>query len=187
MNGLHTLESTIAALYGKLPALSPHTRRWIGLNAWWIILIIACIYTVGLLSIIPVLLLTLSLTSTYSEIYSYSGTDIASAVISFILALVSLALLYLAVSPLRQMRRRGWKLLFLNQLVSILSALVGSIMMARGLNLFGLIWSLVVIVGESYFLFQVRNEFGTTKSASTAPRKTVAARPVSHKPIAPQK
>ena len=170
MNAINSLESRLAELYAKAPSLPREVRRWIGLNAWWVILIIAIITSLVLLVAIPGIFFLAS-TSQYSTIYPFTPGSVATlvtgAIINLVFSVISVILLYMAIGPLKEQRRRGWKLLFLNELLSVLAAIVAFIAVMQPSSIFGFILSLLVVAVELYFLFQVRGEFGAFDSRSS--------------------
>ncbi len=167
MNAINSLESRLARLYAKTPSLPRDVRRWIGLNAWWVILVIAIITSLVLLVAVPGILI-LAGSSQYSTIYPNVNvpltTVITGAIINIVFSLVSVILLYMAIGPLRAQRRRGWELLFLNELLSVLAAIDAFIAVIQTMNFPGLILSLLVVAVEFYLLFQIRAEFGAMES-----------------------
>lgn len=173
MNPLTTLEKTLARLFAQAPHLSVNARRWVGENIWWIVLVIALASTLGLLGDLPKLLKTASMTAaTYNVFYPYSavtvGSVVASGLVTLSLGVVIVVLLFLAVTPLKEQRLIGWRLLLMTRIIAIISAIATFIILIQNFSLYGLLWDLAFILIELYILFEVRDEFRVRAVAAVA-------------------
>lgn len=167
MNAFHSLESTLASWYSNVPNLPLSWRIWIARNAWWITLILAILSAIGAV-ILLISLPVLGAASYVNSIYSARapGFYFATTVVNLIFAVVSVILLFSAVSPLKNLRKRGWNFIFLNELLGVLGALVAFVLTLSVFSVWGLLWSLIIIAVELYVLFQIRPQF-VGKAANT--------------------
>lgn len=165
MQIVHKLETKVAQWLKNAPHLPPEFRKWLAENSWWLTLIGVII---GALAIFPLLSLTIfasGLTATFSAYYPYaygaqSGLVQASLWTSLGFYVVVVVLEALAVSPLKNMKKSGWDLLFLTLLVSVTSSIVNVVLTYSLGGLFGA--ALAAVIG-SYVLFEIRGHFSGAK------------------------
>jgi hypothetical protein len=165
-----SLETRLEKVYAKVPPLSESTRRWLGINAWWIVLVIVIISSLVTLNALRYLS---SLSNLYTYQYSYNEvsptTIVVATIVEFVFSVIALILLYRSISPLKQMRRLGWKLLFTVEIVNALSLIVSFIILIQRFDIFSLVWGLIIIAAELYLLFQIRQQFaGRSATAKEA-------------------
>lgn len=163
MQSIHTLEDRLGSLFRKLPRLSPSARRWLAINAWWIILVIAIIDALTIIYAFTTIFAIANL-ATYNYVYQYRLVPVSvlvtNAIVTVVLNVISVILLFAAVKPLKVMQRRGWDLLFLYELISAILAIATFVILILRVDVWGLIWSLIIVAIELYLLFEVRSEFG---------------------------
>lgn len=105
--------------------------------------------------------------------YGYAGySGYASngplLLMSAILIAVEAILFFMAFSPLKERRKRGWDLLFW---VSMLNVVYAVVYMVATPNLLSLIFSLLGSLVGLYLLFQVRSHYTSAASASSSSAK----------------
>lgn len=173
METIHKLELSLEQQYDKLPHLPVHIQKWFAENAWWLILIGVAISALGLVGLLSVLAIAMfGLTLGGAVIGSGVGATVGAAIggivlvttiISIALYVVETAILGLAVSPLKSLKKRGWDLLFI---VAVINAAVIIVVNIISLNIFGLIWSLLWVGVGVYFLYEIRSFFIVKKHVS---------------------
>lgn len=178
MDTVRNLEKQIAGWYKGLPHLPAEVRSWIGNNVWWLTLIGVVLVGLSLLVLIPLVLAAFGLSALIGTSmlgnYAYTGgLGLAwlSALISLASAVASLVLMALAISPLKVKSKKGWSLLFLSLLVSLVFGIVGDLVT---FSIVSIVTSLLWAAVEGYFLFEIRDEFGkkvVAKHAADAPAK----------------
>jgi hypothetical protein len=129
----------------KLPAFQENTKEFFVKYGPYILLILAIMGLLGLLTAFGIL----GSFSVYSTMFSHSGGLLINSWLSIILSIVSLTLIFMAFTPLKNRQRKGWEYLYYSVLVSLASHLI-----AFQLLLFivsGFLWFWV--------LFQIREKY----------------------------
>lgn len=158
METVAKIEKQVGEWFKQAPHLPKEFTKWLAENAWWLTLIGVVI---GLLAIFPLLGLTLfasALTATYSAYYPYaqSGLVQASLWVSLAFYVLLVVIEAFAISPLKGLKKRGWDLLFLATLVSVVSSVVSAALNYSVVGLFGA--AIGALIGL-YVLFEVRGYF----------------------------
>jgi hypothetical protein len=78
------------------------------------------------------------------------------------LAVVSLVITALAISPLKAKAKKGWSLLFLVALINAAALVVNFLV---DYNLFGMIWGIAMTAVGVYFLLEIRSYFTDVRGA----------------------
>jgi hypothetical protein len=154
------LEKWLDEQNGKLPfPLPPAGKKWLGANAWWIVLIGGLLTAWGVLGFWQAAHYVSDLERV---IRSYGGnSDVGSLstmwYVSLAAMVVSAVLLLGAVSPLKNHRKQGWNLVFYSTLVSL--ALGIFYLFVDGYGFGSLVGYLIGALIGWYFLFQTRSQF----------------------------
>lgn len=163
MESLHTLETTIARWYSGLPHLPKNVQKWIGENIWWIILVIFILSVLGIFSLIGGITALSTLSGAAYGIYGAygasqvnAGAALTAAWVALVGALVTTAVLGLAISPLKERKKKGWDLLFFSDLAYLVITVAG---MLVSFNFGGIIGTIIGTAIGFYFLFEVRGYF----------------------------
>ncbi|WP_432713382.1 hypothetical protein [Pedobacter sp.] len=186
MDVLHKLETALAVQYDKLPHFPVGFRTWLAQNAWWIVLV-AVIFSVlgviGVFGLLAVALLGVNMGLVAVDVpydstigAAVSGVFIVLTILSLLELIIQTVLLALAISPLRKLLKRGWDLLFLVLVINTVLIIVGDII---SVNIPGLIVGLLLAVIGGYFLFELRDQFGTP----TASDNPVSSSPMKEDPV----
>lgn len=178
METVRKLEVMIAGWYKNVPHLPKNGQKWLADNAWWLVLIGVILSVMGLFGIISLLFLAgAGLTLAGGAVGGAYGTAVGAALTGIVLitALVSLAvyvielvLMIMAVSPLKEQKKKGWDLIFLVFLVNVISIIVTGIIGFNPVSIMGTLWALLWAAVGAYFLFEVRGYFGAKAAAKTA-------------------
>lgn len=171
METVKTLETTLQGWYKSAPNLPEDWRKWLAVNAWWLVVIGVILSVIGLLGGLMALLTLWGLFGAVMTGYNLYGIGVNSqplvglGLVSLIAALVFMAVtLYLmvrAVKPLQNMKKEGWELMFWAFLVGVVSSAVNIVLTFNAVSfVFQVFWALVGAAIGGYFLFQVRSYFG---------------------------
>lgn len=179
MESVRSLEDKIAEVHKGLPHLPGGARAWIVANAWWIVLIGVILSAMGLFATLNVLItlnLAMSGAGGYGLAYApFVGVSLIGAWVSLLFGAAGLVVEAMAISPLKAQLKRGWDLLFLASLISLVAGLVGIVLG----NFFGISGVAIGLAIGWYFLFEVRDGFdGKTvvdepKSPVDGPKKEI--------------
>ncbi len=175
METVHKLEVTIAGWYKNVPHLPKGGQQWLADNAWWLVLIGVVLSVMGLFGIISVLFLAgAGLTLAGGALGGAYGTAVGAALTGIVLitALVSLAvyvielvLMAMAISPLKEHKKKGWDLIFLVFLLNVAAIIVTGVIGFNPVSIMGTLWALLWAAVGAYFLFEVRGHFGAKHAA----------------------
>ncbi len=137
-------------------------RKWIAENSWWLAIIGGVLSLWGAWSFWQLGQYLSGLTQVTNELARLYGANYTTDLgFMWYVALAGLvvqgALLLLAVSPLKNMKKSGWDLLFYVSLVSLVVGLVYVFVPGYGLG--SLIGSVLGAAISWFFLFQIRSRF----------------------------
>jgi len=164
MEFLTKLERTVLGWLKDVPHLPANVRTWLGNNIWWLVVIATVLSGIAVLGLLITLFSNIGTLGSPFAAYYASTTFVVWVIVNTIVALIftaiDLALLAMAISPLKQKQKKGWVLLFAVWLVGILSTVVSAILTLNPLGfitglLFGAIW----IAISGYFLFEIHGQF----------------------------
>jgi hypothetical protein len=173
MESVHKLEKTVAEWYKAVPHLPKGGQKWLADNVWWIVVIGVVLSVLGLFSILSLLFLAgagLALAGgatggAYGSAVgaALGGVVLISVIVSLAVYVIELILMAMAISPLKNHKKKGWDLLFLVALINVLSIVVTGLL---GMNFFSIIWGLLWAAVGGYFLFEIYGHFGGAKNVS---------------------
>jgi hypothetical protein len=156
MESLHKLESTVEGWLKPLPHLPADWRKWLAENVWWITLIGVILDGFVALGIYQAATYVNQLTGFLAAVGVTNPGWTFSMMVSLGLFVLTAVVMALAVSPLKAMKAKGWDLLFLASLVSIVASVFNY---GSGSLVTSLIGAAVGAVISMYFLFEVRSHF----------------------------
>lgn len=159
MELVRKLERTLADFHKKqLPHLPVNGRTWLSKNIWWITLILVVIAAVGVFTILGAAFFTASLLGAYGGVFGLTlgGIAFIAVLIGLAFSIAQVVLLGMAVGPLKAMRKKGWDLVFLTIVLSVVAAIVSLLLQ---FNILGLFLTVVWAAAEAYFLFEIRSHF----------------------------
>lgn len=175
MEQLHRLETTFAHWYNGAPHLPKNGRDWLADNVWWMALVGVILGALALAIAVPLLFTSLSLTSTLSSYVTddaihrtavgMAWTGLALSVVSMV---ASVVLLTMAVNHLKVKNKQGWNLVFWLYLINFVLNVIGAVVL---LNLGGLLSAVLGVAIGGYFLFEIRDNFGSAKSKKAVKAK----------------
>ncbi|HET8884282.1 MAG TPA: hypothetical protein VFM68_02325 [Candidatus Saccharimonadales bacterium] len=166
MEHVSKIENRVASWYKKAPNLPVGLQRWLADNIWWLVLIGVIIGAIGVVSIISVTFLAGALLVGFGGAIgaTIAGLALIVVLVTLGLSIVNLVIAALAISPLKNKRKKGWSLLFLTMLISVLSLIIGFLLT---FELFSFVWGLLYAAVGGYFLFQIRHYFGAASAANS--------------------
>lgn len=177
MEQVRKLESKLGDISKDLPPLSKNTKESLA-SVWpWIALILGVLQLFAAWSLWELYHRAqplIDLANQYSQYYTgrgigYSSFDKGMMYLAIAILVVDALLLIMAFSPLKSRLKRGWDLMFLSALVSIVYSVVLIFVDGRGLGSF--IFSMLFTAIGLYFLFQLRDLY-KGKDAPSKPVKS---------------
>lgn len=168
---MQALEKMLDDVFKNIPPLPPEARKGLATAMPWLAL------ASGVISLVVALSLYQAATRIdYIFGYATPVTGISQVIWAGIVVLVLQAVLsFVAFPALRTNKKRGWDLMLLMALVSVVYGVIYNLFV-YGVNVGGFIFSLIGSAVGLYLLFQVRSYFGgaatTATPAPTATPKT---------------
>ncbi|MEK9176515.1 MAG: hypothetical protein AAB520_03665 [Patescibacteria group bacterium] len=132
-------------LYAKAPALPAGGRDFLVTIAPWLSLVFGVLTVIGSLSAFGV-------GAVYSPFYAMAGVSPVFLMIIGVVGLIQGAIMVLAFAPLRKRSLRGWNLLFLSEIVAIVSSVIS-------INVGSIVMAVVFAAIAFYLLFQVKPSY----------------------------
>ena len=156
MELLKSLERSVADVHKGLPHLPEGFRKWLVDNIWWLVVIGVVLSVLSIFSLLQLISL-ISSHNTVGGVYSgYVAQSITWVWVTLIVTVVEVALLAMAISPLKAKQSRGWYLLFAVSIISIIVSMLGVFF---GGGVASLIGALIGIAISWYLLFEIRSGF----------------------------
>jgi hypothetical protein len=160
----------VAEWYKGLPHLPKNGQQWLAKSSWWIALIWVVVGAVGIFGVLSI---TLFAGALLTAVGGAAGAAIAGFGMIVIwvylaVAVVSLVITIMAISPLKAMKKRGWTLLFITILLEVVSKVVYFVF---DYNFFSLVWGILMSAVVAYFLFEIRSFFDGQKMPSATAKK----------------
>ncbi len=165
MESLSKLEKMVQGWLKPLPHLPESARKWIATNIWWLELIGVIILALSGVTLIGSILFSLGLAAAVLGAgVVYTGLATLSAVVSLIFMVASVVVMAMAISPLKNLKKRGWDLLFLALLINCASIVLSALFNFNFASFLSSIFSgaIGVAIG-AYFLFEIRSYFVSIK------------------------
>lgn len=172
MESLKKLEKTVGGWLKDVPHLPAGVSKWLAENAWWLTIISVVLGGFAILGILGTIALLGSVTAVYGGAVAgaaVAGTVLFGLFVVLAMLVIMVVLEAMAISPLKSLQKRGWDLIFLVTLISLVFGIVGSLL---SYDFFGIIRSVLGAGVACYFLFEVVQYFKPTAD------KKVAAKPV---------
>ena len=174
MESVSKLEAMVAKWYEGVPHLPVNGRKWLSENVWWLVLVGTILTVLGIFGLFSLLFFSgaVLIGAGGAVGATIGGILWIAALVSVVFLLIQLVIMAMAISPLKNMQKRGWTLLFVVMLLNIVADAVGFLFK---LNVFDLVWSLLMAAVSAYFLFEIRGSFVTVSAAKRAtPGKVIA-------------
>ena len=175
MEIIRKLENAIAKLAKDLPHLPAGGRKWLGENVWWIVIVGASITALATIINLVNLINAINALNALSAFIAVGGIStwaITVAIINMVFVVAQVVVLALAVQPLMKKQKKGWTLLFLTSIISAIALVVYAVISLNVVTLLlSLIFGAIFLAVGLYFLFEIREEFGSVA------KKTEVAKP----------
>lgn len=176
MELLQKFEKTVHGWIKDVPHLPEAFRKWLAQNVWWIVLIGVILGGIGLITSFFGLIVTASLIGAPSNAwFTYGGVTAWTVVvgaIGLVFSAIGVTINAIAISPLKVMKKKGWVLLFLSLLVSVLALVVTTILNFNLLTLFAnIVFGAVFVAIAAYLLFEIHPYFGVIKATKKSAKK----------------
>lgn len=173
MEGVAKLETTVAEWCQKLPHLPAHARRWLADNSWWMVLAAVII---GGLTVVGILTPLLFAGMLFAGLGGVFGAAIGGLLVVFVLfwiglTIVSVVLMAMAVSPLKNLEKRGWNLVFIVLLLNIAAI---ALKMLFDFDTGSFILGLSCTAIAAYLLFEMREYFTAREAIIIEPSESAS-------------
>ena len=177
MDTVRTLENQLVEFNKGLPKLPKGLTAWLAEYGWIFVLIGVVLSVLSLVTIVPTISTIIGVSSLLNfQSYGFYTLGWLSLLLSIVNLLIVIYLEGVAIAPLKDKKYRGWTLIFIASLVSIVFGVAGSLIT---LQLGSLVVGVLFYAIGLYVLFQVREHFvaHTTKEkvATTKPAFKAAA------------
>lgn len=158
MESLQTLEKNLVDFFKSWPRLPKELTKFLADWAWLFTLIGVVLGVLGLFSALSVVLFGAALLTSAAGVLGAGIGALATIglIVSLLFSVVILYLEAMAISPLKEKKKKGWDYIYWAMLVSILSTIITTLLT---LNFVGLIYSAIFVVLGGYILFEVRGHF----------------------------
>lgn len=162
METVNKIENMVAQWYKGAPHLPKNGQQWLAKNAWWLALISVIVGAMGIFALLSITLFAGAVLTAAGGVAgaAIAGFSMIVVLVYLAIAVVSLIITVMAISPLKALKKRGWTLLFLTVLLTVVEKVVYFVF---DYNFFSLIWSLLMSAVVAYFLFEIRGFFDGQK------------------------
>ncbi len=163
MGPINKLEATIATWYKDAPHLPKEGQKWLAQNIWWLTLVGVILGILGIASLIFATLLAGAVLVGFGGAVgaALGGIALVAVFVSVALSVVTIVLGAMAITPLKGLQKKGWILLFVIGLLNVAAQVISFLFYY---NVFTLIWGLVLALVGIYFLFEIREYYGSEKN-----------------------
>lgn len=167
MENINKLEETIAGWYKGMPHLPAEGKKWLAKNVWWLTLIGVIVTIASVLGLLSITFFAGAVLTGFGGGFGavVGGVLFLAVLVSLLFSAVTIVLGLMAVSPLKSLQKKGWKLLYYIMLVNVV-ALVLSFLFH--FNVVDLVWGLLMTAVGGYFLFEIREFYGHGAKVSQA-------------------
>ena len=155
MKQLAPLEESLAKVFKDLPHLPKGLRDWLYENVWWLVIVGLVFSVFGVFAGLSSLAVLASLTMGMYGV-AFVGAWVVASIISLVVLVATIVVEAMAIQPLKNKQKRGWDLLFLSLIISVVGTAVTSLV---GMNVFGLIGILIGAAIGGYLLFEMRGHY----------------------------
>lgn len=164
MDVMNKLEKTVLFWVKDVPHLPVSARKWLALNVWWMVFTVAALSGLVFLSDLFGLFSQIGQLSAPSRAYlvddSYLTVSIFINAIALFFVFVIGLLLALAVTPLKERRKKGWVLLFVALLVQALAFAVSAVLtFSLAAFIIVILFGGIVLGIATYFVFEIHGQF----------------------------
>lgn len=161
MKALHQLEKMVRPWFKDLPHLPKEATKWMATNAWWLTLVGVVVAVLMMMALMPLLFGASVVMGVYGGTYAsgyaaYTGLAVASAWLSLLFFAAIVVIEAMAISHLKGGKKKGWDLLFLALVVSVVQSLVSAVLLVSVSKLLGA--AIGAAIG-GYILFEIQDHF----------------------------
>lgn len=177
---VHKVETTVENWLKPLPHLPEVARKWLAENVWWIVLVGAILTSISVLVQVGGVFTTIAAISSAAvwlayyvgPVYTWWGVTVQ--LVSVVLFAAVAALMWLAVKPLQDVKKKGWDLLLLTLLADLAIVVIVNVLGFGVFSIFSIIFGAIAVAIGGYFLFEIRSRFAVTtkKKTKSTPKKS---------------
>ncbi len=158
MESVRKLETNLISWYKQWPHLPKEITKFLSEWAWLFTLIGVVISILGVISLLSITLFGAAVLTSLGGAYGAAAGGALTLVVLVSVAFSAL-IIYLsaiAITPLKEKKKRGWDLLFWIVLINFAATIVNSVL---SYNLFGIVWGVLGAAIGGYLLYEVRSSF----------------------------
>ncbi len=166
------LENMIEGWLKPIPHLPSTWRKWGADNIWWIMIVSVVVSVITIWALLSTMSTTATIFTINSNLwhsynpFGHTSWWMFSSMISLLFMAGVTIITASAINPLKNMKKKGWDLLFLVFIVKIVAEIINLLI---SLNIFLFLSSLVgIAIGAAigaYLLFEIRSYFNHVISA----------------------
>jgi hypothetical protein len=161
MENVKKLEDMIQEWLKPLPHLPTEWRKWLSQNVWWITLIGVILSGFAVWGIYQAAVMVNQYTNFLNAVGVTNTVGwTLPMMVSIALFGLTAVIMAMAVGPLKEMKAKGWDLLFLSTLVSIAGSVFNY---GSGSLATSIIGAVIGAIIGMYFLFEIRSYFKVKK------------------------
>lgn len=170
MESLRKLEVTFGTWLRDVPHLPVNLRKWLAENVWWLVIVSLVLSAMAILGILAATVFVGVIGSGYSPAAGIvlGGAVFMASLLFLAMFIVMTVLQAMAVGPLKALQKRGWDLLFLVALISLISGVIVSFLT---FDLGGIIRSVFGAGVAYYFLYEIVSYFAPNRARKSVSTK----------------
>jgi len=172
MESIKKLEDMIAGWLKPIPHLPTTWRKWISENIWWLTLIgviLSILMLFTALAAISALMFSVGVVTSFAGTLApvNTGMVLVASIVSLVFWAAIIALSAMAVTPLKNMKKKGWDLLFLVFVIEVASSVVSVVLNFNAVTFIpGLIGAAIGAAISAYFVFEIKSYFNGVTAVS---------------------
>jgi hypothetical protein len=165
MDYLRKLETTVLHWVRDVPHLPTQTRRWLGTNAWWIMLVTVIVGGIWALFTFFQLMTNITILDSVNRGFLVPPAfvtpwSITTGFICLSFSVLSLLVAAFAVKPLQNKIKEGWVLLFVSWLVLAITVILYAVLSLNPLSfIIRLLFGAIFVALAGYVLFEIHSQF----------------------------
>lgn len=150
-----SVANVVARWMKDVPHLPKGLTKWLAENAWWLTIVGVVLSVFAIFGVLATMMAGSVVLAAVGAV-GLGGMLFVSSLITLVGMGVSVVLEGMAIAPLKVLKKRGWDLLFLSLLVSVVLGIVGSVVTV---NIVGILFGLIGAAIGAYVMLELRHYF----------------------------
>ncbi len=155
MQYVDSVANTTAKWMKDVPHLPKGLTKWLAENSWWLTIIGVALSAFGILGLLTAMMAGSVALAAVGAV-GLGGMFFISSLVSLVGIGVSVVVEAMAIAPLKEMKKRGWELMFFALLVSVAIGIVGSLL---SVNIAGILIGLIGAAIGVYIALELKPYF----------------------------